>query len=266
LPLPTTGNTQSLYNYTEYHPTEEWAPGPEHARKVLIWRILNALGGEDWQDDGVIQPHVAPPQPEQRLRSSVTALDRRGVHVPVKKAPKRRAATQDPDSDEVSSENSPTPRPVKKEKTSQRQSRLDRIISGQILTRSRQEATEAHRERKTRHQQGDSKEFFAIEDEDDEDEAVRCICGANVDDNKAFVCCDGCGVWQHNDCMGAGVPENLEENEYRCQVCDPWAHRVLLKGLRAEEEVVNVDRAGLIQRRRRRRRRRRTSDVKFEVV
>lgn len=72
-----------------------------------------------------------------------------------------------------------------------------------------------------------------------ERDQVRCVCGVVVDDNRKMVCCDEpwCSVWQHVSCVGDAAPEDLEEGEYRCHNCDPWAHRRVIQGLRRANPV-----------------------------
>ena len=41
---------------------------------------------------------------------------------------------------------------------------------------------------------------MANEDEDYGDYVTRCICGFTHDDGY-MICCDGCLVWQHVECM-----------------------------------------------------------------
>lgn len=62
---------------------------------------------------------------------------------------------------------------------------------------------------------------------------VRCICGSKHPSET--ISCEDCFVWQHWKCMGSGVPEDRDNGEYRCQMCDPWAHRELIATLRREQ-------------------------------
>ena len=66
---------------------------------------------------------------------------------------------------------------------------------------------------------------------------VRCACGVVVDDGVSMIACDKCGVWQHEDCMGEGVPEDLKSEQYFCHVCEPWVHRELVARLRRENPL-----------------------------
>lgn len=72
-------------------------------------------------------------------------------------------------------------------------------------------------------------------DEEDEEEVIRCVCGATSqetdDPDDPWIACDECHVWQHNVCVGMSVfDEDLEEIEYYCELCKPEAHKELLEG------------------------------------
>lgn len=67
---------------------------------------------------------------------------------------------------------------------------------------------------------------------------IACVCGNDSEDvDSKWVACDKCGVWQHVECMGEAVPEDLELDDYSCQQCDPFAHRKLIAELRRMEPV-----------------------------
>ena len=70
-----------------------------------------------------------------------------------------------------------------------------------------------------------------------EEDSVRCVCGVTVDDGGNMVGCDDCLVWQHNQCMGEGVPKDLKKTKYECHQCDPWAHRKLIARMREERPM-----------------------------
>lgn len=48
---------------------------------------------------------------------------------------------------------------------------------------------------------------------------TRCICGINDDDESTMICCDGCSVWQHMDCMKIQIVDIPES--YLCEICKP---------------------------------------------
>ena len=54
-----------------------------------------------------------------------------------------------------------------------------------------------------------------------------------------MICCDGCGAWQHNDCMG--LPNEYAPLDYLCEICEPNRHKKLLaamdRGEKPWEEV-----------------------------
>ena len=52
---------------------------------------------------------------------------------------------------------------------------------------------------------------------------IRCICGSTEEDtSRAFISCDGCGVWQHMSCVG--LPDDEEEipEKFLCERCGPY--------------------------------------------
>jgi Transcription factor S-II (TFIIS), central domain/SPOC domain/PhD finger domain len=68
---------------------------------------------------------------------------------------------------------------------------------------------------------------------EDEEGEVRCLCGDNEDDGGFMIQCEGCGKWQHGECMGY---ENEDEvgDTYSCEVCRPE----LYKDAEAKEKKV----------------------------
>jgi len=77
------------------------------------------------------------------------------------------------------------------------------------------------------------------EDDDDEAEAIRCVCGDNSDDveGRAYIACDSCEVWQHNDCMGVPLAEDLQPDHYFCEQCRPEEHAELLQAIDRGEKI-----------------------------
>ncbi len=103
----------------------------------------------------------------------------------------------------------------------------------------------------------DSIEMGSVDDIEEEDEAVRCICGfddypgppppdedakrrnskdgievdpiyeADVTDDAAgfFVQCDICKVWQHGACVGI-MTEESSPDEYFCEECRKDLHKI----------------------------------------
>lgn len=95
----------------------------------------------------------------------------------------------------------------------------------------------------------------AVDDIQEEDEAVRCVCGfddypgpppvnstdaddpntafllavaaADVNEDLAgfFVQCDVCKVWQHGACVGM-MPDQTGPDEYFCEQCRKDLHKI----------------------------------------
>ncbi|KAK4991633.1 Transcription factor bye1 [Elasticomyces elasticus] len=80
----------------------------------------------------------------------------------------------------------------------------------------------------------DSNAASAENDDADEDDTLRCICGEMQEDQekRAYVQCDACDVWQHQDCMDVlgRVPEH-----YYCEECRREDHVGLLDAVRRGE-------------------------------
>ena len=148
--------------------------------------------------------------------------------------------------------------------------RLNDIIAGRILPRSKQEAKDAADEQharllaayRTKNQsRGTTRKsarqstmntdpdpdfmphYFSAAnfpaEEVAEGGSVRCVCGATENDpHKGAIVCEPCGVWQHTECLYPGMGEKeLEEVTHLCTVCDPYAHRHVLRRLRAGETI-----------------------------
>ncbi|EME82911.1 uncharacterized protein MYCFIDRAFT_174422 [Pseudocercospora fijiensis CIRAD86] len=127
----------------------------------------------------------------------------------------------------------------------------EKIINGENLPRSRDQAKEASRLRlsnlksnlpTTQHPDFppeffDRRNFSAAEQQLilDGDGPVRCVCG-NYNAPRGcqiWIGCETpeCHVWQHAKCMTGEDKEPKKETgkdlDYYCQVCDPWFHRKL---------------------------------------
>lgn len=116
-----------------------------------------------------------------------------------------------------------------------------------LLGRRRKRGTDEENDRYLRLDQSDTGN--ASDMEEDEDEAVRCICGSEdypgrpeVDGAEAeffntieltedvtgfFVQCDICKVWQHGACVGIFSAESSPD-EYFCEQCRNDLHRVYI--------------------------------------
>jgi hypothetical protein len=153
-------------------------------------------------------------------------------------------------------------------------SRIDDIIAGRILPRSKAEAKDAAEELHDRllaeyrnNSQAQSNKsnkrkssrqsimntnpdpdfmphYFSranFLDSEEEDGYVRCICCVNENDpDMQCVCCESCEVWQHCGCVRPDLDGKSDEEmtgvPFLCTVCDPWAHRDVLRRVRAGEK------------------------------
>ncbi|KAF9033311.1 hypothetical protein BDZ89DRAFT_1063055 [Hymenopellis radicata] len=71
-------------------------------------------------------------------------------------------------------------------------------------------------------------------DEDEEQSVTRCVCGSTEDDPDAgefMVQCETCKVWQHGLCMGYESEDQLQFDDYYCELCKPELHADLFKRL-----------------------------------
>jgi hypothetical protein len=162
-----------------------------------------------------------------------------------------------------------TPNVAATAKTSTPLPRLNDIITGRILPRTKSEATEAASELHNRllagyNAQGQGQannrksatdlnninqdpdfmpHYFSpanFTESEQEVGAVRCVCGAIADDASRpspMTCCDKCEAWQHSACVAPHLigktDAELEDVEFRCTICDPYAHRHVLQKVRA---------------------------------
>ncbi|KAB5518896.1 SPOC domain-containing protein [Coniochaeta sp. 2T2.1] len=73
------------------------------------------------------------------------------------------------------------------------------------------------------------------EEEQPEDEIIRCVCGVKEQDNEEepWIACEECTAWQHNICMGQSTfQEDLEDYQYYCEECRPENHKELLDAMK----------------------------------
>lgn len=135
---------------------------------------------------------------------------------------------------------------TKKRKLEPQSSPMEAIIAGTALPKNKDEAIKAAgvryrrlaaSEQPTRKRTRPADllpEFFhpANYAKGEEEESVRCICGVTEDDGKNMISCDECSVWQHTECMREGVPEDVDNGDYSCHVCDPFVHRRVIAEMR----------------------------------
>ncbi|KAI1102068.1 hypothetical protein F4804DRAFT_279478 [Jackrogersella minutella] len=77
------------------------------------------------------------------------------------------------------------------------------------------------------------------DEKQDEEEVIRCICGATTQDddaNEAWIACDQCGAWQHNVCMGLSIFTEDLPKEYFCEECRPADHKATLDAIKKGEK------------------------------
>jgi hypothetical protein len=77
----------------------------------------------------------------------------------------------------------------------------------------------------------------AQKNEADEEEIIRCVCGATEtgnDDSDPWIACDNCDSWQHNICVGISRFTDDAPEHYLCEKCDPSfpLHKELLEGMK----------------------------------
>lgn len=175
----------------------------------------------------------------------IASYTNRGIHLPLKEQrgkqrPAGEVAGSSGDSAESAElEETPPERPVKKLKlkplkrirktgpavSSTTKSKKD-LLTGQV---SKEKQSSKSLSKKKTTELAPSKRSAKMEAAPpppayENDELIRCVCGMTQDDGAAMICCDDCGVWQHNACMGEAVPVDLAEGQYRCEECDPALH------------------------------------------
>lgn len=84
-----------------------------------------------------------------------------------------------------------------------------------------------------------SKKAQEAESTQDDDEHIRCVCGAteqNDDAGWAWIGCESCPVWQHNVCVGISSYEDEIPEAYWCEQCRPEDHKELLAAMARGEK------------------------------
>ncbi|KAK0461063.1 uncharacterized protein EV420DRAFT_1267381 [Desarmillaria tabescens] len=70
-------------------------------------------------------------------------------------------------------------------------------------------------------------------EEEEEQGITRCVCGSTGEDDpdagEFMVQCETCKVWQHGLCMGYESEDQLQNDDYYCELCRPDLHADLLK-------------------------------------
>jgi hypothetical protein len=115
--------------------------------------------------------------------------------------------------------------------------RSGRATKGQHTKNQETEASPPKRQPKSK---GKSTKPSSAEPEDDEEEEeaiIRCICGANEDEEGwMMISCEDCTAWQHNLCMGITEQEELLPEAYYCEKCKPEDHADLLAAIKRGEK------------------------------
>lgn len=91
----------------------------------------------------------------------------------------------------------------------------------------------------------------AVQEEGDEVEVIRCVCGARTtsdDDDEPWIACDKCHVWQHNICVGVSTFDDELPENYMCEECDPVYHKSLLDAISRGEKPWEDNRRAFEQR------------------
>lgn len=91
----------------------------------------------------------------------------------------------------------------------------------------------------------------AVQEEGDEVEVIRCVCGARAtspDDDEPWIACDKCHVWQHNICVGVSTFDDELPENYMCEECDPAYHKPLLDAIGRGEKPWEDNRRAFEQR------------------
>lgn len=78
-----------------------------------------------------------------------------------------------------------------------------------------------------------------LEQSQEPEEVIRCVCGAteqDEDSGEAWISCETCYAWQHNVCVGVSSFEDEIPENYWCEQCRPQDHKELLEGIQRGEK------------------------------
>ncbi len=92
---------------------------------------------------------------------------------------------------------------------------------------------------KKRGRKSGGKKLDEHQEDDTEEEIIRCVCGAteqDADPGEPWIACDRCTAWQHNVCMGMSVYSEDLVKDYYCEQCKPENHKELLEGMARGEK------------------------------
>lgn len=63
--------------------------------------------------------------------------------------------------------------------------------------------------------------FISAAERVEDTETLRCICGYTFEEGES-IWCEGCGHWQHKDCLGLDrVPNKALPEKWYCWICKP---------------------------------------------
>ncbi|CAK3758494.1 hypothetical protein AC578_2546 [Lecanosticta acicola] len=296
LPFPTTGNMETLDGHASYPPTE-WTPGSVPGpRAAELPRtptppiadtepVVSSLAGRPVKlpvkiPRGSKRPRDSTPSASESSESSSSDEDttpqpaskrpKLTLKAPSRPRPTIKTAPRKTSQRSTASQTNKATQTDAGATTNARNSptdRIARIARGEIVPKSKQEATQAQARRKhslLAESSGKGKgtarripdlmpEFFEKHnftqtEREGNDQIIRCVCGATADDHRAgeeWIGCSGelCGgCWQHVACLGEAVAaekemRESEEYEYYCHLCDPMRHRKTLQRLRRGEVI-----------------------------
>lgn len=224
---------------------------PTGPNETVLAVDTDSEDGSDFLSSGDDAPE---PPPRKKLKLKLNAGRR-----PTPQAPPDEESKADPEVEDAAPRKSSAPKKKTKASGAVKSSQnIDAIVSGAALPRSAAQARAADdvrcalllkrhadmlqaRKKKAPVEPDMMPEYFYVSNfpQGQEQDQVRCVCGAVRDDGGSMVCCDavGCSVWQHVACVGEAAPADLENGRFRCHNCDPYAHRRVIQQLRRANVV-----------------------------